>query len=125
MRTLAGNCPSRLRTRVPRIFVAVTTRRRDVAANGPVLALDGCVLSRVKQTLARQGISPSRHIELWRLGIRKRQHEDFGRAEAAEALAHCWVLRLKSVRKRSCRTPDHHLLELADRPGRDQILRAL
>ena len=53
-----------------------------------MLAIDGCVLACVRQTLARHGIVPSQHLELWRLGVRKRQHGDFSPAEAVEALAH-------------------------------------
>ncbi|MCL4747055.1 MAG: zinc-binding protein [Burkholderiaceae bacterium] len=60
-----------------------------VAAGRAVLAIDGCVLACVRNTLARHGVVPSHHVELWRLGVRKRQHEDFSPAEAAEALAHC------------------------------------
>lgn len=59
-----------------------------VASGRAVLAIDGCVLHCVRQTLARHGIAPTHHLELWRLGIRKRQHEDFSAGEAAEALAH-------------------------------------
>ena len=62
----------------------------DAAASGrPIVAIDGCALACVRQTLARHGIAPSRHVELWRMGVRKRQHEDFDAAEAAELLAHC------------------------------------
>lgn len=60
-----------------------------VGAGRPILAIDGCVLGCVRQTLARHGISPARHIELWRLGVRKKQHDDFSPAEAAGALTHC------------------------------------
>ena len=60
-----------------------------VAAGRALLAIDGCVLACVRNTLARHGLVPSHHVELWRLGVRKRQHEDFSPAEAAEALAHC------------------------------------
>jgi uncharacterized metal-binding protein len=60
-----------------------------VAAGRPIVAIDGCALACVRQSLARHGIAPSRHVELWRMGVRKRQHEDFDAAEAAALLAHC------------------------------------
>lgn len=60
-----------------------------VQAGRPVMAVDGCVLACVKHTLARHGIAPTQHIELWRMGVRKRQHEDCTPAETAQALAAC------------------------------------
>lgn len=58
-----------------------------VAQSGrPILALDGCPLQCTARILARQGISPTWHIDLSRHGIRKRQHEDFDPAEAARVL---------------------------------------
>lgn len=60
-----------------------------VAGGRPVLAIDGCVLACVKHSLARHGISPTRHVELWRMGVRKRSHEDCTPAEAEQALAQC------------------------------------
>lgn len=71
--------------------VASLVRRATeaVGAGRPILAIDGCVLGCVRQTLARHGIAPSHHIELWRLGVRKLQHEDFSAAEAEGVLAHC------------------------------------
>ena len=67
----------------------VRKAREAVAAERPVLAIDGCVLGCVKQTLSRHGIAPTHHIELWRMGIRKRQHEDCSAAEMDNALAQC------------------------------------
>lgn len=75
---LGGDVPSLLRK-----------AREAVDAGRAVLAIDGCVLSCVKQTLARHGIAPAHHIELWRQGVRKRQHADFEPAEADAAWAHC------------------------------------
>lgn len=71
--------------------VASLVRRASEAAGAgrPNLAIDGRVLGCIRQTLAPHGITPSRHIELWRPGVRKRQHEDFSAAEAGSVLAHC------------------------------------
>jgi uncharacterized metal-binding protein len=52
-----------------------------------ILAIDGCALACVKRTLARHGVEPTRHLELWRLGVRKRAHEDFDADEAAAMLS--------------------------------------
>ena len=60
-----------------------------VAAQRPIVAIDGCVLACAKKTLARHGIAASRHVELWRLGVRKRLHEDFSADEAARAFTLC------------------------------------
>ncbi len=71
--------------------VASLVRKAREAADGgrAIVAIDGCVLGCVRQTLARHGIVPSRHVELWRMGVRKRQHEDFDPAQADTLLAHC------------------------------------
>ena len=52
----------------------------------PIIALDGCPLVCVKSSLARHGIEPDRHYQLQHYGVRKRQHEDFDPAQAAEVL---------------------------------------
>ena len=52
----------------------------------PIVALDGCPLVCVKSSLARHGITPDRHYQLQQYGVRKRQHEDFDPAQAAEVL---------------------------------------
>lgn len=75
---LGGDVPSLLR----KAHEAVTAQR-------PIVAIDGCVLACANKTLARHGIAASRHVELWRLGVRKRQHEDFSAEEAATALSLC------------------------------------
>ena len=73
----------------------------DAATAGrPIVAIDGCALACAQRTLARHGIAASLHVELWRLGVRKRQHEDATPAEAARALAQCRAL-LEGVRSAS------------------------
>lgn len=48
----------------------------------PILALDGCPLACTKACLAERGIVPTRHVLLHALGVRKRYHADFDRAQA-------------------------------------------
>ena len=52
----------------------------------PIVALDGCALVCVRSTLARHGITPTRHYQLQQYGVKKRQHEDFDPAQAREVL---------------------------------------
>ena len=66
-----------------------TPRRSSTESAQKIVAIDGCVLACAKKTLARHDIAASRHVELWRLGVRKRLHEDFSADEAAAALAFC------------------------------------
>lgn len=54
----------------------------------PILAIDGCPLACVKNTLARHQIDPTWHVELSRLGIKKRDHEACGDADFDKALQH-------------------------------------
>lgn len=57
-----------------------------VARSGrPILALDGCPLQCVKNSLAQRGVAPAQHVLLHELGVRKRYRTDFDPAEA-EAL---------------------------------------
>lgn len=67
----------------------VRKAREAVAGGRAILAIDGCVLSCARQTLARHGIVPTRHVELWRMGVPKRQHEDFDAQQADALLARC------------------------------------
>lgn len=53
----------------------------------PIIALDGCPLVCVQSSLARHGIAPARHYQLHQYGVKKRAHEDFDPAQAAEVLA--------------------------------------
>lgn len=53
----------------------------------PIIALDGCPLVCTKSVLARHGIGVDRHYQLHEYGVKKRVHEDFDPAQAAEVLA--------------------------------------
>ncbi|MFL5532515.1 MAG: putative zinc-binding protein [Gemmatimonadales bacterium] len=54
-----------------------------VAKSGrPIIAIDGCVLACVRNSLARHGVVPAVHHELSKLGIRKRYGTDYDPADA-------------------------------------------
>lgn len=48
----------------------------------PIVAIDGCPLHCVRNCLARHGVTPSMHLTLTELGIRKRYHMEFKESEA-------------------------------------------
>ena len=52
-----------------------------------IIALDGCQLACVQNTLARHGVVPARHYQLQQHGVRKRLHEDFDSAQADQVFA--------------------------------------
>ena len=52
----------------------------------PIIALDGCPLECVHNSLARHGVQPARRYQLHKYGVKKRNHQDFDPAEAAEVL---------------------------------------
>lgn len=58
-----------------------------VAQSGrPILAVDGCPLNCVKQTLATVDVVPTWHIELTSLGYKKRDHENCDLSDAYKLL---------------------------------------
>ena len=66
-----------------------------VAQSGrPILAVDGCGLNCVKQTLATIDVVPTWHIELTSLGYKKRDHEncDLGDAYKLLQMVHSEIL---------------------------------
>jgi len=54
---------------------------RKATAGRPVLLIDGCPLTCCEQVLAAKGVEPVRRVRLHELGLRKRQHIDFGAEE--------------------------------------------
>lgn len=64
----------------------VASLLKTARSGRPIIALDGCPLVCVQSSLARHGITPDRHYQLQHYGVRKRQHEDFDPAQAAEVL---------------------------------------
>lgn len=58
-----------------------------VALSGrKIIAIDGCSLACVKACLGNHEIVPDVHIELTKLGVPKKQHEDFDMLHANEIL---------------------------------------
>jgi len=58
-----------------------------IAQSGrPIIAVDGCPLNCVKQTLATVDVVPTWHIELTSLGYKKRDHENCGLGDAYQPL---------------------------------------
>lgn len=53
----------------------------------PIVALDGCALACVKNSLARHQIEPALHILLSDQGVRKRYHADFDPVQAQRVFA--------------------------------------
>jgi uncharacterized metal-binding protein len=54
---------------------------KKATAGRPVLAIDGCPLSCCEVVLAAKGVEPVRTIRLHEMGLKKRQHIDFGAEE--------------------------------------------
>ena len=52
----------------------------------PIIALDGCPLHCAAKILQRHGLKPNQHYDLSKLGVKKKQHEDFDPDEAARVL---------------------------------------
>jgi uncharacterized metal-binding protein len=55
---------------------------KTVLSGRPIIAIDGCPLACVKACLKNHAIEPTVHIDLSKLGVAKRQHEDFDKAQA-------------------------------------------
>ena len=55
-----------------------------------ILAIDGCRLNCVKNTLARHGVEPTWHVELTELGIKKREGESCPASDYYKALNHTY-----------------------------------
>jgi uncharacterized metal-binding protein len=51
-----------------------------------IIAIDGCPLACSKACLANHTIVPDLHVELTSLGVQKKQHEDFDKAQALNLL---------------------------------------
>lgn len=59
---------------------------RTARSGRPILALDGCALHCVKNSLAQRGVEATRHVLLQEYGVRKRYRSDFDVAEADRVL---------------------------------------
>lgn len=59
---------------------------RTAKSGRPIIALDGCPLHCAAHILKRHGLRADKHYDLSKLGVKKRYHEDFDPAQAAELL---------------------------------------
>lgn len=59
---------------------------RTARSGRPILALDGCALQCVKNSLAQRGVEPTRHVLLQEYGVKKRYRSDFDVGEADRVL---------------------------------------
>lgn len=53
----------------------------------PILAIDGCPLNCVRQSLAQHAIVPTYHLELTSCGYKKKEHEDCTLSDAYHLLS--------------------------------------
>jgi uncharacterized metal-binding protein len=60
---------------------------RTARSGRPLVALDGCALACVKNTLARHELQPRLHVLLSEQGVRKRHHTDFDPVQAQRVFA--------------------------------------
>lgn len=49
---------------------------RQASSGRPILALDGCPLACVRESLKRHGVAPDRYLQLSEQGVKKRYGED-------------------------------------------------
>lgn len=59
---------------------------RTAKSGRPIVALDGCPLHCAAHILRRHGLTADRHYDLSKMGIAKKQHEDFDPADTARVL---------------------------------------
>jgi len=59
---------------------------RTALSGRKIIVIDGCPLACSKACLNNHSVSPDVHIDLSRLGVKKKQHEDFDREQANELL---------------------------------------
>lgn len=64
-------------------------------AGRPIIALDGCSLACVKNSLARHDVQPALHIDLSKQGVKKHRHIDFDK-EVAQLLEDHLLDRMRS-----------------------------
>lgn len=62
---------------------------RTAKSGRPIIALDGCPLDCAVQILKRHGLKADKHYDLSKMGVKKKQHEDFDPREAARAFQ--WI----------------------------------
>ncbi|MDL2337805.1 MAG: putative zinc-binding protein [Pseudomonadota bacterium] len=82
----------------------IRTASAAAASGRPILAIDGCPLACVKNSLARHGIVPTHHVQLGAHGVRKVQHADFD-PEVARHLLDEWTLRVRAMNRAAPTAP--------------------
>jgi uncharacterized metal-binding protein len=70
---------------------------RTARSGRPILALDGCVLACARACLAREGLTPDRHVMLSDHGVKKRKHACFDPAQAADVYAQHVLLEAQAL----------------------------
>lgn len=70
---LGGDVPSLLKT---------------ARSGRPIIALDGCPLQCVRNTLARHDLQPMRHFQFHEHGVKKKLQQDFDPQQAQDMLEH-------------------------------------
>ena len=56
-----------------------------------IIAIDGCPLACTKACLAHHDVIPQKHFVLTRMGVLKKDHEDFDIRQANEVLENIWL----------------------------------
>lgn len=59
---------------------------RTAKSGRPIIALDGCPLHCAAHILKRHGLRADKHYDLSKMGVKKKYHEDFDPAQAAQVL---------------------------------------
>ena len=65
----------------------VRVAKEAVAKGRPIVAIDGCALACVRASLAQHQLSPTVHVQLAELGVKKVYRTDFDLDQALELLA--------------------------------------
>ena len=60
---------------------------RTAVSGRKIIVIDGCPLACSKACLGNHSVSPDLHIDLSRLGVSKKKHEDFNMEQANELFA--------------------------------------
>ncbi|HEX3024983.1 MAG TPA: putative zinc-binding protein [Chitinophagaceae bacterium] len=59
---------------------------KTALSNRKIIAIDGCPLACARACLNNHAVQPDIHFELTKLGVAKKQHEDFSLVQAKEIL---------------------------------------
>ena len=59
---------------------------RTALSGKKIIAIDGCTLACCKACLGNHSVEPDLYFELTAMGVKKKQHEDFDKEQAADLL---------------------------------------